>query len=82
MRPEAAASGERLPRALEDDHIGLGVAVDRDPDVGELTVRVLVDRVEARTVQRDPQHSRGGTIEPQMAEIVIAVEHATLQPTA
>jgi len=42
---------------------------------------VLVDRVEARTVQRDPQDTRGRTIDLQMREVFIAVKHESLLPT-
>ena len=70
---EAAAGRERLAGALQHDDARLGVAVDGEPHVGELAVHLGADGVEPGTVERDPQHLVGGTVEREVGEVGVAI---------
>ena len=72
---EAAARRERLPRAGEHRDPDVGIAVDREPDVGELTVHRRIDRVEPGRVEHDPQDPRLGSLELQAGELLVEVRH-------
>ena len=65
---EAAAGGERLARALDHGDAHVGVAVDREPDVGELAVHVGVDRVEPGPVEHDAQHAGRRALEVRLGK--------------
>src|SRR5207253_3241880 len=59
---------------------GFGITVDRQPDVGELSMDFVVDGVETGTVERDAQHAIGRPVEPEVRELVIAISHPPSPP--
>ena len=73
MQLEAAARRERLAGALQHGDVGLRIAVDDQPHVGQLAVDRRADGVEPRPVERDPQHAVGGAVERQVGEGGVAV---------
>ena len=75
---EAPARGERLAGAAQQCDVGVRVAVDHSPDVGELAVHRRADGVEPRSVEGDPQHRVGGAVEGQVGELGIAVAHGLI----
>src|SRR5690606_155741 len=62
---EAAAGREPLAGTAQDRHLHVRVAIDRAPDLGEITMSVEVDGVEAWRVERDPQHTVDGPVVPE-----------------
>ena len=69
---ERAAGGEALPRALDDRHPYVGIAVDGQPHVGELAVQVGTDRVEPGTVHHHAQDAGGRALEGEGRERGVA----------
>ena len=71
---EAAAGGERLagaPQISGDAHVG--VAVDREPDVGQLSVDVGVTAFRPGAIERDAEHAVVWSIERQPGVIAIQI---------
>jgi hypothetical protein len=79
---EGATGAERLAGALDQGDVRVRVAVDGEPDVGELPVDVEADAVEAGPVQGDPEHAVGRPVEGQAREVVLVrVRHGS-EPTS
>jgi hypothetical protein len=72
---ERSAGREGPAGAAQQRDTSLGIAIDREPDVGQLAVDVRSHRVEARPVHRDAQHAVGGPVERQARVGLVAVDH-------
>ena len=81
---EAAAGRERLAGAAEQGDVGVGVAVDRQPHVGELAVHVGADRVEpgpSRVMRRTPSAGRSMVRPPKWAYGRSSRQHCSSRPS-
>ena len=75
IRSKLPPAENALPAPREQRHAGVGVAVDGEPDVGQLAVDAGVDGVEARGVEHDLEHAVGRALEDQAGERVGEVLH-------
>ena len=65
-----------LPGAGEQCNPGLGIAIDGEPDIGELGVGLGPDRVEIGCIENDLEHTFRGMSKSEMGEWRVAVFHA------
>ena len=77
---EAPTRREPLARPLDEGDVRVRVAVDGEPDVGELAVRGVADRVEPRPVERDAQDLRSGAVEGESVEVGVGIRHSPMLP--
>jgi hypothetical protein len=72
---EGSARREGFPGAAQERHAHVGITVDREPNVGQLTMDLRIHGVETRRVHRDPQHAVVGSVGREPGKGVVRITH-------